>query len=95
MSGDIFIDTPLAFGITIPCLDGAVYVLYRDRSQQLMELRISFVYDFLLQAIAKLRHIRIKPYKLYVTRVENSISYSRIALNSGIFIIGIFTRISI
>ena len=48
----------LALDISVPCTECIVYIVLRERTQQIMEPRIGSLKSLSVQAAAELRHIR-------------------------------------
>ena len=55
-----------AFDISVPCTECIVYIVLRERMQQIMEPRIGSLKNLLMQAAAELWHIREQPDKLHI-----------------------------
>ena len=60
-----------------------------------MELWIGFVDHFPVQALAELRHIRIKADQLHILRAKNRTAHSGIALDDSIFTVGMTAGIAV
>ena len=76
-----------AFDFTIPVLDSTINVIVRKRAQQLMELGIGLVDDFLMKALPELRGIGIEVKQLFVTGRQNSALDGRPTFDYGTFIV--------
>ena len=55
-----------ALDISVPCTECIVYIVLRERTQQIMESRIGSLKSLSVQAAAELRHIRKQPDKLHI-----------------------------
>ena len=84
-----------ALNITIPCADGIINVILRERTQHFMEPWVSLVDDFPLQALAKLRHIGIEPNQLQITGAKNSAADGGVTFNYSVFIITMATGVAV
>ena len=56
-----------ALNIAVPCTDGIVNVILRERTQHFVEPWVGFVNYFPVQALPKLRHIGIQTNQFHVT----------------------------
>ena len=74
-----------ALNIAVPCADGIVNVILRERTQHFMEPWVGFVNYFPVQPLAELRHIGIEPNQLQITGAENGTADGSIALDDSIF----------
>ena len=88
-------DSVFTLDIAVPCTKGSINIFLRKRAQKLMELWIGFVDHFPVQALAELRHIRIKADQLHILRAKNRTAHSGIALDDSIFTVGMTAGISI
>ena len=55
-----------ALDISVPCTERIVYIVLRERTQQIMKPLIGSLKNLLMQAAAKLWHIRERPDKLHI-----------------------------
>ena len=84
-----------ALNIAVPCADGIVNVILRERTQHFMELWVGFVNDFPVQPLAELRHIGIEPNQLQITGAENGTADGCIALDDSIFTVRMTAGIAV
>jgi len=88
-------DSVFTLNIAVPCTKGSINIFLRQRAQKFMELWIGLVDHFPVQALAELRHIRIKADQLHILRAKNRTAHSGIALDDSIFTVGMTAGISI
>ena len=52
--------------ISVPCAERIVYIVLRERSQQIMKPLIGSIKNLLMQTVAELRYIREQPDQLHI-----------------------------
>ena len=88
-------DSVFTLNIAVPCTKGSINIFLRKRAQKLMELWIGFVDHFPVQALAELRHIRIKADQLHILRAKNCTAHSGITLDDSIFTVKMTAGIAV
>ena len=84
-----------ALNIAVPCADGIVNVILRERTQHFMEPWVGFVNYFPVQPLAELRHIGIEPNQLQITGAEDGTADGSIALDDSIFAVRMTAGIAV
>ncbi len=69
MVGHIILNAALAGNVTVPCLEGSVYIILRKRTQKLVKTQIGIVKDLLMKPASELRYIRELTDKLHVAGI--------------------------
>ena len=87
MSFHIADNGSLAVHVSIPCTKGIVNIILRERTKQLVKLRIGLVDNFLVNPAAELRHIGVQTNQLCITGIKNSTADCGIALDHGVFVV--------
>ena len=88
-------DSVFTLDIAVPCTKGSINIFLRKRAQKLMELWIGLVDHFPVQALAELRHIRIKSDQLHILRAKNRTAHSGIALDDSIFTVAVTAGVAV
>ena len=84
-----------ALNIAVPCTDGIVNIILRERTQHFMEAWVGFVNYFPVQALPELRHIGIKAEQSHVAGPQDGTANGSVALDHSIFPVGMAAGIAV